>query len=357
MTLNSITLKDFRSYENTSFSFSENINVVSGPNGTGKTNLLEAVYYLATSKSVRSAQDGELVSFNQPGAELEGKFTSGGREQALAVTIKKGSRRAFCLNGAALTSLKELMGVLPAVYFDPGDLSLLQGGAGQRRAFIDAVLCQQKPRYLEALRRYRKLHQSKTKLLGLAAAQPSYLDMLLEYNRGLADTGALLASYRKPFSEKLARYAAGHHSAISGGRETLSFAYQTDAADADEAFAKMNTRREAELARRQCLAGAHRDDLPASLNGRPLKGSGSQGQTRTAAISMKLAARDLLCETFGEPPLLILDDVLSELDESRQTYVLGHISGGQTFISCCEKGKLPTSGKHIALTQGFAGTG
>jgi DNA replication and repair protein RecF len=349
MTLNSITLNDFRSYDKVSFSFPEGIVVINGPNGAGKTNLLEAVYYLATSKSARSAQDSDLIRFDQPVATLEGTFTSGGRRQTIAVDIKRGDRRAFCLNGAALASLKELMGVLPAVFFDPGDLSLLQGGAGQRRSFIDSVLCQQKPRYLETLRRYRKLHKSKTKLLGLAVSQPSYLEALTEYNRGLADAGAALVSYRKPFVEALARYAAGHHAAISGGREEISFLYQTDAADADESVLRMDARREAELARRQCLVGAHKDDLETSLNGRPLKGTGSQGQTRTAAVAMKLAARDLLGETFEEPPLLILDDVLSELDEGRQKYVLGHITGGQTFISCCEEGKIPLSGKCILL--------
>jgi DNA replication and repair protein RecF len=349
MTLNAITLNGFRSYGNASFSFSEGINVISGPNGAGKTNLLEAVYYLATSKSARSAKDCGLICFDAPDAVLEGKFFSGGRGQTLSVKIRRDAKRLFCLNGAALTSLRELMGILPAVFFDPGDLSLLQGGAGQRRAFIDSVLCQQKPRYLETLRRYRKLHQSKTRLLAQAAAHPGYTELLPEYNAGLAEAGAVLVSYRKPFTEGLSRAAAAHHAAISGGREVLSFDYQTDAADAGETLLKMDAKRDAELARRQCLAGAHRDDLTAHLNGRPLKGTGSQGQTRTAAVSMKLAARDLLCESFGEPPLLILDDVLSELDESRQKYVLGHITGGQTFISCCEKSIIPTSGKNIVL--------
>jgi DNA replication and repair protein RecF len=173
--------------------------------------------------------------------------------------------------------------------------------------------------------------------------------MLVEYNRGLADSGAVLASYRKSFAEALELYASGHHAAISGGRETLSFAYQTDSSDAEEALLKMDARRDAELARKQCLVGVHRDDLTASLNGRPLKGTGSQGQTRTAAIAMKLAARDILSQTFEEPPLLILDDVLSELDGRRSEYVLGHITGGQTFISCCEEGKIPKKGKSIVL--------
>jgi DNA replication and repair protein RecF len=349
VTLLSLQLRDFRSYGEASFAFSESVNVISGANGTGKTNLLEAVYYLATSKSARAAKDVDLIRFGCPGAELTATFHSGGREQELSVRIKRGARRTFLLNGAVLTSPRELMGVLPAVFFDPGDLSILQGGASERRAFIDAVLCQQKPRYLETLRRYRKLHESKCKLLQLAAQKPAYLDALSEYNRGLAEAGAVLASYRRPFLETLAPIAGAHHAAVSGGRETLELRYRTRAADADEAFIKMEERREAELARRQCLVGAHRDDVEAFLNERPLKGIGSQGQTRTAAVSMKLAARDILAQTLGEPPLLLLDDVLSELDEARQRYVLGHMDGGQTFISCCETDKITMAGKNIVL--------
>jgi DNA replication and repair protein RecF len=349
MNLLSISLKDFRSYTGASFAFSEGANVISGENGTGKTNLLEAVYYLATSKSARGARDADLIRFDCPGAELEARFFSGGREQTVSVRLKRGARRTFSLNGAALSSPRELMGVLPSVFFDPGDLSLLQGGAAERRGFIDAVLCQQKPRYLEALRRYRKLHESKTRLLQLAAEKPAYLGMLSEYNRGLADAGAILVSYRRPFLEELTPLAGAHHAAISGGREELDLRYHTRAADADEAYEKMEGRREAELARRQCLTGAHRDDVEAFLNGRPLKGIGSQGQTRTAAVSLKLAARDSLARTLGEPPLLLLDDVLSELDGARQKYVLGHMDGGQTFISCCEAGKITLAGTNILL--------
>jgi DNA replication and repair protein RecF len=349
VTLLSISLKDYRSYEEASFSFTEGVNVISGPNGAGKTNLLEAIYYLATSKSVRGARDADLIRFDHEAAGLYARFMSGGREQTLSVGVKRGARRAFTLNGAALSSPRELMGVIPSVFFDPGDLALLQGGASERRTFIDAVLCQQKPRYLEALRRYRKLHESKCKILRLAVLKPSYLDMLSDYNRGLADAGALLVSYRRPFIEELAPIAAEHHAAISGGRETLTLRYHTRAGDADEVFAKMEERRSAELARGQCLTGAHRDDIESFLNGRPLKGTGSQGQTRTAAVSMKLAARDCLARTLGEPPLLLLDDVLSELDGSRQRYVLENIGGGQTFISSCGADKITLAGTNILL--------
>ena len=349
MTLLSISVRDFRGYADASFTFCEGVNVISGPNGAGKTNLLEAVYYLATSKSARAARDADLIRFDRPGAEIGAAFVSGGREQTLSVRIKRGARRTFSLNGASLTSPRELMGVLPAVFFDPGDLSLLQGGAAQRRTYADGALCQQKPRYLETLRRYRKLHESKTRLLTLAAGQPAYLGMLTEYNRGLADAGAVLAFYRKRFTEELAPLAGAHHAAISGERETLALRYRTTVSDAEETFVKMEERREAELARRQCLVGAHRDDIEAFLDGRPLKGTGSQGQTRTAAVAMKLAVRDVLAGTLGEPPLLLLDDVLSELDEARQRYVLDHIGNGQTFITCCEPGKITVTGKNIAL--------
>ncbi len=349
MTLLSVTLKNFRSYTEAAFSFSGGVNVISGANGTGKTNLLEAIYFLATSKSVRAARDADLLRFGYPEAEINASLLSGGREQTMSVRLRHGARRIFCQNGAPLSSPRELMGLLPAVFFEPGDLSLLQGGAAGRRAFIDTALCQMKPRYLETLRRYRKLLESKTKLLGLCTAQPAYLDALPEYNRSLAETGAALARYRDDFLKKLAPAAASHHAAISGGRETLELTYKTRVFNPEETLAKMEERREAELARRQCLVGAHRDDIEALLDGKPLKDFSSQGQARTAAVAMKLAAREALCETFGEPPLLLLDDVLSELDGDRQRYVLDSIGAGQTFITCCEAGKITTSGLNITL--------
>ncbi|MDR1669518.1 MAG: DNA replication and repair protein RecF [Oscillospiraceae bacterium] len=348
MTLLSVTLKDFRSYTGASFSFSGGVNVISGANGTGKTNLLEAIYFLATTKSVRAARSADMLRFGAAEAEIHASLLSGGREQTVSARLQRGARRVFCQNGAPLAP-RDLMGLLPAVFFEPGDLSLLQGGAAGRRAFMDTALCQMKPRYLEALRRYRKLLESKTKLLGLCAAQPAYLDALPEYNRSLADTGALLARYRSDFAEKLASAAAAHHAAISGGREALTLTYKTRALDPEETLFRMTERREAEIARRQCLAGAHRDDVEALLDGKPLKDFSSQGQARTAAVAMKLSARELLCETFGEPPLLLLDDVLSELDGGRQRYVLDSIGAGQTFITCCDAGMITASGANIRL--------
>jgi DNA replication and repair protein RecF len=349
VTLLSIALADFRSYSEAAFTFAGGINVIAGANGTGKTNLLEAIYFLATSKSIRASRDADLLRFGQPAAEIYARIHSDGREQTVSAKLRAGARRVFSQNGAPLSSPRELMGLLPSVFFEPGDLSLLQGGTAGRRAFIDTVLCQMRPRYLEALRRYRKLLESKTKLLGLCPETPAYLGALPEYNRSLAETGALLAAYRRDFCEKLAPASAAHHAAISGGREELSLGYKTKALDPEEAFRRMEERRDAEIARRQCLVGAHKDDLEALLNGKPVRDFSSQGQARTAAVAMKLAARGLLAETFGEEPLLLLDDVLSELDGDRQRYVLENIGNGQTFITCCEPGKITLSGNNILL--------
>lgn len=352
MTLRELSLTNIRSYSCSRFIFDEGINVISGPNGTGKTNLLEAVFYLSCCRGLRGAKDAELVRFDTEQGQIDARFVSGDREQSLSFVLSRKNRRSILLNNVPLTSPRDLMGVLPAVFFRPEDLELLRGGASVRRTYMDMALCQLRPRYLEALSRYRRLHEGKQKLLRMISKTPSYLEMLPEYNKGLSETGALLASYRAPFVEKIAATAALHHSAISGGKEALSLSYRTQALDAGAAFLHMEERREAEFSRMQCLVGAHRDDIEAALNGRSARDYASQGQTRTAAIAMKLAMRDALCDTLGEPPLLLLDDVLSELDEGRQRYLLDHTGSGQTLITCCEPDKVTLGGTNIRLGDG-----
>ena len=239
---------------------------------------------------------------------------------------------------------------------------MIREGAAARRKFLDQALCQLRPRYAAALAAYRRVYAHKTRILRDCEEQPGLLDMLPEFNERLIQSGAVIIHYRAQFTEKLAVCAAANHADCSGGKEKLSVNYKTVSTVlnpleelpllTDQLRAHMESHKQAELGSRLCLSGPHKDDLLVEIDGRDAKTYSSQGQTRTAALSLKLAEREIYKNVTGEAPILLLDDVLSELDPRRQEFVLNRISGGQVFITCCEDDRLPVllGGKvfHIA---------
>ena len=236
------------------------------------------------------------------------------------------------------------------VLFCPEDLLLIREGAAARRRFLDCAICQLRPRYAQALAEYNRLYEHKTRILRDWPENPSLLETLEDFNVRMAQTGALVIRYRAYFVRRLQEATPAVHRDFSGGREELSLTYQTVSSVSDPTAAPQKIleqlrdhqerHRQAELDSRQCLSGPHKDDLLVELDGRSAKTYGSQGQTRTAALSLKLAQRDIFFQETGEYPVLLLDDVLSELDARRQAFVLNHIQGGQIFITCCEEEKL-----------------
>ena len=236
------------------------------------------------------------------------------------------------------------------VLFCPEDLLLIREGAAARRRFLDCAICQLRPRYAQALAEYNRLYEHKTRILRDWPENPSLLETLEDFNVRMAQTGALVIRYRAYFVRRLQEAAPAVHRDFSGGREALSLTYQTVSSVSDPTAAPQQIleqlrdhqerHRQAELDSRQCLSGPHKDDLTVSIDRRSAKQFASQGQTRTAALSLKLAQRDIFFQETGEYPVLLLDDVLSELDARRQAFVLNHIQGGQIFITCCEEEKL-----------------
>ena len=239
---------------------------------------------------------------------------------------------------------------------------VLKTGASARRRLGDHALCQLRPNYDAALTEYNRILEQKSRILKDHYENPSLLDILPEYNTRLCQVGALLISYRARFFESLGKAAAIYHESFSGGKEEFSLTYKTVSTVGDP-FAPVSTLTEdllnhleshyrAEIESGQCLTGPHKDDFSVSLSSIDLKAYGSQGQTRTAAISLKLAQRELMKRESGEEPVLLLDDVLSELDPGRQDFVLNQIVSGQVFITCCEPGRFTKLGKTIEIEQG-----
>ena len=363
MILKEMELRSFRNYEEAKLDFDPGVNLIVGDNAQGKTNLLEAISYLGSGKSFRAQKTSEMVRFGDDFAEIQGNVFSQERQQELRYLLFSGSRpRQIFRNGAKKKSASELAGVLPTVLFCPEDLLILKMGSSQRRRFGDLALCQLRPNYDAALTEYHRILEQKGRILKDRFENPALIDILPEYNLRLCQVGALLISYRARFYEALEHSAAKFHNQFSGGVENFTLDYKTVSSVKDpfapisvltnDLMKHLDMHYRAELDSAQCLTGPHKDDFTVSLSGIDLKAYGSQGQTRTAAISLKLAQRELMGREWGEEPVLLLDDVLSELDPGRQDFVLNQIVSGQVFITCCEPGRFTKLGKTIEISNG-----
>ena len=366
MILNALELDFFRNYVHFQSDFDPRVNLIYGENAQGKTNLLEAIAYLS-GVSHRSRYDRELIRFGADSARLRGQVESRGRDFLLEADLHRGRRRTLKSNGVGLKNAAELSGILQSVLFCPDDLTLIREGAAERRRFLDECILQLRPRYAQALQEYRRLHEHKTRILRDSEEKPSLLDALDEFSYGMARAGAVLIHYRAHFIRRLQETAPAIHTDFSGAREALALRYETVSTVTDplasprEIFPQLlrhqEAHRAAEIACRTCLSGPHKDDLLITIDGREAKSYSSQGQTRTAALALKLAEREIYQNATGEYPVLLLDDVLSELDPRRQEFVLNRIAGGQVFITCCEDDRLPVlvGGKVFHVNQGAIG--
>ena len=364
MTVNELYLDGFRNYRDVSAQLSDGINVITGRNAQGKTNLIEAIYYLATGRSFRSASDKELITFDCSAASIRAGIVSCEREQTLEARFFRGRRRELFANEVKLKKAAELAGRLTAVLFCPDDLTLIKDGAAVRRKMMDNCLSQLRPGYLAALTEFNKLYERKTRILKDYHDKPSLLELLDDFDLRLAEQSAKLIYYRTAFAEGLSKRAAIIHEEFADGTEALTINYKT-VGRLDPSGKKpseilplllehQKEHRNAELRSGQCLSGAHKDDLEIDINGIAARKFASQGQARTASVSIKLAERDIHYDDRNEYPVLLLDDVLSELDSKRQSFILSRINQGQVFITCCDDTAVTAyhSGRTLRIENG-----
>ena len=363
MNLNKLNLRDFRNYVNLELEFAPGVNLIVGDNAQGKTNLLEAIAYLGSGKSFRATKTAEMVRFGAEFADIQGQIQAQERQQDIRWVLFSDRRpRMIYRNGVKKKSAAEVAGLLPAVLFCPEDLMVLKAGSAQRRRLGDQALCALRPKYDAALTEYQRILDQKSAILKGYQENPALLEILPEYNARLCQVGAQIISYRARFYDSLGKAASNYHGQFSGGAEEFRLEYKTVSTVSDPFAAPeilrgqleehLQSHYRAELSSAQCLTGPHKDDFDVTLNEISLKAYGSQGQTRTAAISLKLAQRELMANSFGEQPVLLLDDVLSELDARRQDFVLNQITEGQVFITCCEPGRFTKLGKTIEIEKG-----
>ena len=355
MIIKSLLLEGFRNYDFIETEFSTNVNIIAGNNAQGKTNLLEAIFYLTGGRSFRTVNDRDLIKFDKESANISSIIYSGNREQKIEAKLARGKRKQLFINGVRQKTAAALSGKLTAVLFYPDDLNIIRAGASERRKLMDTALCQLRPRYAAAFSEFGRLYLQKTRILRDYHEKPSLLEALDEYNYRLAQMSAELIYYRAGFSQLLSEKSAEIHREFSGSADALKITYQTvktidNPLQKPEKLLPMllehqQSHKKAEIDSGLCLSGAHKDDLEVEINGTAARHFASQGQARTAALSIKLAEREIHFDDRGEYPVLLLDDVLSELDRSRQNFILNRINEGQVFITCCED-------EHIAERTG-----
>ncbi len=364
MRIEALELQNFRSYETLSSQFDPGVNLIVGDNAQGKTNLLESVIYLSQGSSYRTRKEEELIRWGAEFARLEGTIQSAYRQESLVYALFRGPRRRQIMkNGVKQKSAAGVEGMLTTVLFCPEDLQILREGSYVRRKFLDSAISQLRPQYKKAISEYQKLYENKSRILRDRFEKPSLLEILPEYNYQMAALGASIVGYRARYCQKLGELSKKYHGVCSGGHEELSLDYHTVSTVTDPFAPKGEIMQQildhqeehyrAELESARCLTGIHKDDFEVCLNGRSVKSFGSQGQTRTAAIALKLSEREISRDDTGEEPVLLLDDVLSELDRGRQDFILNEIRSGQVFITCCETEKVTTAGKVFHVKDGM----
>ena len=363
MFVRELTFEGFRNLHPGRWEPSEGVNILYGDNAQGKTNLLEACWLFTGGRSFRGAKDSELVAFGADGAKLSFQFTAGGREQEATIAIK--GRRQATLNGVSLPSAAKLAGVFCGVVFAPDHLSLIKDGPEGRRRFIDAAICQLKPGYIATISDYQKVLAQRNAFLKQVRTQGGYAprqveEMLDLWDHQLVIAGTKITRARQAYIKRLEPLAKEIAGGLTTGREkiALSLASPALAETPEETAQRWHTLLKQavkdDLAAGFTTVGPHREDLAVAINGNSVKQYGSQGQTRSAVLALKLAEAQLLQEVLQEPPVLFLDDVMSELDPTRQDYILNHIEGWQVFITCCEPSTAlrNTAAKVFSVKQG-----
>lgn len=342
MILKSISYTNIRNLKNTFLEPSQNITVFTGENAQGKTNLLEGIHICCTGRSHRTNKDNEVIKMGKETAYLDVRCQKKDGEHRVEIALKNQNRKAISINGYPAKRLGELMGQINCVMFSPEDLSLVISGPQYRRKFIDIALSQINPKYFYALQNYQKVLLQRNNLLKKLSINDNDADTLSVWNEQLAKYGSQIYILRKEFVKKINQKGAAIHSHISGGRENLSilFVSSVKGENVEEAFdnfiSSLNKNQSNDIRRQVTQIGTHRDDIKLMLDDIEVRTQGSQGQKRTTALSLKLSEIEIMKDYSGEMPILLLDDVFSELDKNRRKWLLKYIEDIQTFITCVD---------------------
>ena len=348
MKINSVKLNNFRNISSMELHATDGVNVIYGENAQGKTNILEAIWLFTGCKSFRGSKDTEFIKFNEDIAKINIDFSDNVRNKKSEIIIGNKKKNVY-LNGVSLRSSSELIGSFYAVIFSPSHLSLIKDGPSGRRRFLDTALCQLKPSYAEHLAGYRRALLQRNALLKDLHLSPQLYDILDSLDDQLSRYSSAVISERLKYIEILSQYSKQIYAGISENKEYFNVTYsRNDITDINISVSDLynlelerikNARKEDVLYKTTTI-GPHRDDIDILINNVSARSFGSQGQQRSCALALKLGESEIIKKITGETPVALLDDVMSELDEKRQDYVLNHINDRQVFLTCCDPSQV-----------------
>ncbi|MEY8285027.1 DNA replication/repair protein RecF [Lachnospiraceae bacterium 50-23] len=333
MKIESLKLKNFRNYDLLSVNFDESTNIFYGDNAQGKTNILEAVYVSGTTKSHRGTKDKDLIRFGIDESHIETVVEKNGIKYQIDMHLKKNSPKGIAINKIPIKKASELFGIINIVFFSPEDLNIIKNGPGERRRFIDLELSQLDKVYLSNLSNYNRIVNQRNHLLKDIGYDEAKLQTLDIWDMQLILYGSKIIERRKTFIREINKIISGIHKKLTGNKETIQIIYEPSNGQSTLEQA-LNKNRQKDLKIKSTSVGPHRDDIAFMAGNIDIRKYGSQGQQRTAALSLKLAEIELVKQSINDTPVLLLDDVLSELDKHRQNYLLDSIHDIQTLITC-----------------------
>ena len=343
MWIKRIKINNFRNYKNLELELNKKINIFYGENAQGKTNIIEAIFLSSIGKSFRTNKEREMIKFNEENCNVEIDFEKSDREGNISINI--GNKKNIFVNKIKIKKLSELLGNINVVIFTPDDINILKGGPQNRRKFLDVMISQLRPKYMHLCSLYQKTIDERNAYLKNIENQKS--DFLEIYDEKLAEYGCEIYKYRKEFIEKIKYKIKKIHSNITNNREEIEIIYNSNCENKKEYLELLKQRKKLDIIKGYTTKGIHRDDFQILLNQLPVDIYGSQGQHRTAVLSLKLSELQVIYDEIGENPILLLDDFMSELDEFRRTSFLENIKDTQVIITCTDKIEIKNSSEII----------
>ena len=335
MWIKNIKIKNFRNYDQEEINLEKNINIFYGKNAQGKTNIIEAIFLCSLGKSFRAKKDNEMIKLNEENAIVEIEYEKSDRDGKIKIEI--GNKKNIYLNGIKIKKLSELLGNLNIVIFTPDDINILKGGPQNRRRFLDIMISQLRPNYMHILNLYLKTIEQRNKYLRQIKEEHKDENLLEIWDEKLAEYAVKIYEYRKEFIEKIIKKINIIHKNITNGEEQIKLEYITECDNKEKYLQLLKERRKLDIIKGFTTKGVHRDDFMIYINKKEIKIFGSQGQNRTAMLSLKLAELQVIYDEIGEYPILLLDDFMSELDRTRRKNFLENIEGTQVIITGTEK--------------------
>ena len=333
MIIKSIELADYRNYDSLTMQFDKGTNILYGDNAQGKTNILEAIFVAATTKSHRGSKDREIINFDKEEAHIRTYLEKEGVETRVDMHLRKSKSKGIAIDGQKIKKAADLLGLCNVVFFSPEDLGIIKNGPSERRRFVDMELCQLDSFYLYNLNHYNKIINQRNKLLKDMYMNADLKETLIIWDMQLVSFGSKIIERRRLFVDQLNKIIYEIHKKLSGGKEELLIRYEPDV---EIGLFEKNLRlsQNRDIKSKMTSVGPHRDDFSFLVGDVDIRKYGSQGQQRTAALSLKLSEIELVKRIAKDTPVLLLDDVLSELDSNRQNYLLNNIGDIQTIITC-----------------------